>query len=78
MRLGILSFLLFLALVLLATGTKRESAALLVVAATLAATVAGASAIAYQLPPDYAAVHDRASALFVPAWGYVRRSTVWG
>jgi hypothetical protein len=77
-RLGILSSLLFIVLVFLATGTKRESAALIEVAATVVLTIAGGSAIAYQLSPDYAEVHAKASKRFFAAWGYVRGSIVWG
>ena len=77
-RIGVVSFLLFVAALILSTAVDREGAALLVVAATVAGTVAGASAIAFQITPDYPDVHAKASVAFVAAWGYVRRSVVWG
>ncbi|HYK94354.1 MAG TPA: hypothetical protein VE011_00585 [Candidatus Dormibacteraeota bacterium] len=73
-----LGFLCFFALLLLAALAQRETAALLVVGATVAGTIAGASVIAYQITPDYAQVHAKARTIFVAAWGYVRRSVLWG
>jgi hypothetical protein len=77
-KLGTLTFLLFFALVLLATKVERETAALLLIGATVAVTIAGASAIAYQITPDYGEFHAKASTTFIAAWGFARRSAVWG
>jgi hypothetical protein len=77
-QVGMLSSLAFFVLLVLATKAEREAGALLVVGATVAATIGGASAIAYQVTPDYVEVHAKASTIFVSAWGYLRRSVVWG
>ena len=77
-RLGLVSFLVFLAALLVSTAAAREGAALLVVVATVAAVISGASAIAFQITPDYVDVHAKASTAFLAAWGYMRRSVVWG